>query len=66
MKKTVRAIVKFTKFIFCIYMYIHFYYLKIIYDLHFTPMQVFIEQNVISTTVRTRNDEKKILAFTDR
>ena len=25
-----------------------------------TPIQVYIEQDVISTTVRTRNDEKKL------
>ena len=28
--------------------------------MHFqTPIQVYIEQDVISTTVRTRNDDKK-------
>ena len=35
-------------------------YLKIISDMHFkTPIQAYIEQNVIYSTVQTRNEEKK-------
>ena len=34
--------------------------------MHFkTPIQAYIEQNVISTTVRTQNEEKKISKNTD-
>ena len=34
--------------------------------MHFkTPIQVYIEQNVIITTVRTRNEEKKSRKNTD-